>query len=221
MSFSVSSMAEPLLIVGAGGFGREVLDIVDAINAAVPAPVWTLVGVADDGPTAANLGLLAERGVRYLGSSAQAIDEGLATHYAVGIGSPDARRKVVQYYDTAGLEAATLVHPAVTMGFGVSLGPGAIVAAGARLTTNIRLGRHVHLNLNVTVGHDSTIGDFVSVNPLASISGDCTVEDGVLIGVAGVILNALTVGAGATVGGSACVVKNVAPGATVKGVPAR
>ncbi|WP_114424566.1 NeuD/PglB/VioB family sugar acetyltransferase [Nocardioides houyundeii] len=214
-------MAESLLVVGAGGFGREVLDVVDAINAASTEPVWAVAGVVDDSPSDENLDLLAKRGVPFLGTSADAISRGSVTHYVVGIGSPQVRRKIAAVFDAGGLEAATLVHPDVTAGFDVTLGAGSVVCAGVRLTTNVHLGRHVHLNLNVTVGHDTTIDDFVSVNPLASVSGDCVVEEDVLIGVAGVILNGLIVGAGATVGGSACVVKNVTPGATVKGVPAR
>ncbi|WP_416954718.1 hypothetical protein ACNKF0_20970 [Nocardioides sp. T5] len=109
----------------------------------------------------------------------------------------------------------------MTHGFDVEVGPGSILCAGVRLTTHIRIGRHVHLNLNATVGHDTTIGDYVSANPLASISGDCVIEDEVLIGVAGVVLNGLRIGRASVVGGSACVVKDVPPGVVVKGIPAK
>jgi acyl-[acyl carrier protein]--UDP-N-acetylglucosamine O-acyltransferase len=65
---------------------------------------------------------------------------------------------------------------------------------GVRITTNIAIGQHVHINLNATVGHDTSIGDFVSLNPLASISGDCVIEDDVLVGVGGIVLNGLRLG---------------------------
>lgn len=211
-----------LVVVGAGGFGREVLDVVDATNAASESPAWRLLGVVDDRPTDRNLELLRRRGVRYIGSVDESLRaEGLDAHYVVGIGSPKIRRAIANKFQGAGWTAATLVHPSVTLGFDVSIGDGSVLCAGVRLTTNIRLGQHVHLNLNATVGHDTVVGDFVSVNPLASISGDCTLEDDVLIGVAGVVLNGLTVREGATVGGSACVVRTVPPGTVVKGVPAR
>jgi sugar O-acyltransferase (sialic acid O-acetyltransferase NeuD family) len=214
-------MSTPLVIVGAGGFGREVIDVMDAVNAASSDSVYELLGVLDDAPSEVNLGRLAERDVEFLGGVDEFLDRQLTAEYAIGIGSPRARRLVTSKFDAAGLTGATLIHPSVTTGHDCRVGAGSVLCAGVRLTTNIRLGRHVHLNLNVTVGHDTTLGDFVSVNPLASISGDVVIEDCVLVGVSGVILQGLTVGANSTVGGSACVVRNVPPDVVVKGIPAR
>lgn len=215
------------MVVGAGGFGREVVDVVEALNAearsagATDVP-WDLVGVLDDSPSPENLERLADRAVPFLG----ALDDFLAgdvagVAYAVGIGSPAVRQRIAEKCDAAGLTAAALVHPSVTMGARVSVGGGSVLCAGVRITTNIEIGRHVHLNLNSTVGHDSVIEDYVSVNPLASVSGDCVLETGVLVGVGGILLNGVRVGRGAVVGGAACAVKDVEPGTTVVGVPAR
>ncbi|MET0526016.1 MAG: acetyltransferase [Nocardioides sp.] len=219
-------MSIPLVVIGAGGFGREVVDVVEAVSAASTAAggaaPWDLLGVVDDAPTEVNLARLADRSLPHLGS----LDEFLSSDrssvaYAVGVGSPTVRRRIAVRCDTAGLEAATLVHPSVTMGARVTVGAGTVLCAGVRVTTNIQIGRHVHVNLNATIGHDAVIGDHVSLNPLASISGDCVLGEGVLVGAAGVVLNGLRVGEGAVVGGSACVVKDVEPGVTVVGVPAR
>lgn len=214
-------MVEQLVVVGAGGFGREVLDVVEAINAAAAQPAFEVLGVLDDHPSPENLERLRHREVAFLGGVDDFSAGAAPVWYAVGIGSPTVRRQIAARLDAAGGRAATLVHPAASFGFDVAVGPGSVVCAGVRITTNVVIGSHVHLNLNATVGHDSVIGDFVSINPLASISGDCVLEDGVLIGVAGVVLNQVRVGAGATVGGSACVVKDVPEGVVVKGVPAR
>jgi len=208
-----------LVVVGAGGFGREVIDVAEAINAVHH--TWRVVGVVDDAPSEANLERLACRGVEFLGRTHEPLGWPDRVWYVVGVGSPRVRRMIAGRYDAAGLLAATLVHPVATLGSDVTLGAGTVVCAGARITTNIRLGRHVHVNPNVTIGHDTVVDDFVSLNPASSISGDCVVGEGTLVGVGAVVLNQLRIGAGATVGGAACVVRDVPSGTTVKGVPAK
>lgn len=214
-------VTESLVIVGVGGFGRECLDVVVAINEKSSPAVWDVWGVVDDAPSDENLELLAARGYSYVGTVSDLLRHADPPRYVVAIGSPTARRRVVERLDEGGLQAATLVHPAATLGQPVRVGEGSIICAGSRVTTNISLGRHVHLNPNTTVGHDTTLGDFVSMNPAASVSGDCSIEEQVLIGVSAAILNGLQVGARATIGGCACVVKDVEPGQTMVGVPAK
>lgn len=209
------------VVVGSGGHGREVLDVVEACNAVGGSPAYELMGVLDDSPSEPNLALLRDRGVKFLGS----VDEWLAgaefdVEYLIGIGSEAARRSVDARLSAAGLQAGVAVHPASVRGYGVELAPGCVVLAGAVLATNISLGRHTHLHRCATVGHDCVIGDFVTINPSATVSGDCVVEDDVMIGAGAVILQGLTVHRGAAVGGQACVVQDVPAGVTAKGVPA-
>lgn len=215
-------MTIPIVVAGAGGFGRETLDVIEAINAAAPTPVWKLLGVVDDAVNDLNHERLKSRSVSFLGP----IDDFLrtadrSTNYVVGIGSPAARRRVAKRFETAGLTAATLLHPSATRGALSVFGPGTVVCAGVTVSTNVLLGSHVHLNPNATIGHDTVIEQFVSVNPLANVSGDCVIETGVLIGAGAVVLNGLRVGSGAVVGGSACVIRDVDPETTMVGIPAR
>jgi sugar O-acyltransferase (sialic acid O-acetyltransferase NeuD family) len=214
-------VADDLIIVGAGGFGRETVDVVEAINSAAAVPSWHLLGLVDDALTEANAERLHARELRHLGSLDDLLALEARPRYVVGIGSPSVRRRIAERLDAEGFSAATLIHPQTTIGSEVTIGSGSVVCAGARVTTNIRLGRHVHLNPNVTVGHDTTLGDFVSMNPASSVSGDCVVDDEVLIGVGAVVLNQITIGRAAVVGAAACVVRDVTPESVVKGVPAR
>lgn len=214
-------MTSQIVVIGAGGFGREVIDVIDAINSRSPRSIWDLRGVVDDSPTSANLDLLAARRIEHLGDLDDLTACEVRPNYVIGIGNPGARRQIARSLDAAGFSAATLVHPDATLGSHVNLGAGSVVCAGARLTTNIQVGRHGHINLNATVGHDSIVGEFVSMNPLSSVSGDCIIEDDVTLGVSSSVINQVRIGRGSTVGGGACVVRDVGPNLTVVGVPAK
>lgn len=215
-------MTADIVIVGYGGHGREALSIIRAINADDGnAPPWRVLGFVDDYESEVNLRRVGRLGVPYLGPLDRLADAAPGTYLTLGIGVPAIRRKIAEQVDQYHLPAATLVHPAATVGADLEAGEGLLVFAGARMTTNVVAGRHVHLNQNCTVGHDSVLGDFVSVNPLAAISGDCRLDSGVLVGTTAAVLQGLRVGADATVGAGACVVRDVAPAAVVKGVPAR
>ncbi|WP_433392454.1 NeuD/PglB/VioB family sugar acetyltransferase [Micromonospora sp. KLBMP9576] len=210
-----------LVIIGAGGFGREVLGIVRAINEASRDVRWRVLGFVDDSPGEADLKRIQRLDAAYLGPIDSLVGQPATTHVTIGVGEPAVRQKIDDRIRGYGLPAATIVHPAAEIGADCVYQEGLVAAGGVRVTTNVELGRHVHLNLNVTVGHDCTLGDFVSVNPLAAISGNCRLESVVLIGTTAALLEWVTVGRGSTVGAGACVVRDVPTGVVVKGVPAR
>ncbi|GIE87509.1 NeuD/PglB/VioB family sugar acetyltransferase [Actinoplanes regularis] len=210
-------MPEPIVVVGCGGHGREVFGVVAAINEADGVP-WKILGFLDDAPSEANLRCLDRLGVPWLGRNVQLAE--LDAHYVIGIGDPRVRARIAAELAPFGRPAARLVHPAATVGLANDLADGVVVCAGARVTTNVTLGRHVHLNQNATVGHDTVLGDCIQVNPLAAIAGNCRVGRDVLIGSNASVLEGRTVGDGSRVGANACVVRDVAAGTTVKGVPA-
>jgi sugar O-acyltransferase (sialic acid O-acetyltransferase NeuD family) len=215
------SAPRPLVVVGAGGFGRETLDAVAAVNEGADTPPFQLLGVLDDGPAERHLQRLERRGVRHLGSVHQWLARERSGAYVIAVGAPAVRRRLAEDFERRGWEAVTVVHPAATVGSQTCVGPGVIVCAGAQVSTNVQLGAHVHLNPNATVGHDSVLEDFVSVNPAAVVSGECHIGSGALLGAGSVVLQGLEVGTAATVGASACVTRNVKPGSVVVGVPAR
>jgi len=204
----------PLVIVGAGGFGRECLDIIEAINE--HGGKLQLVGYLDD--QGGDAAWLERRGVQCLGRVEAAPQ--YADRFVLAIGTGQARRRIDQELTAQGMQSPVLVHPQATLGPDCEAAPGVILNAGARVTTNVGLGRHVQVHANATVGHDSVLHDYVSVYPGATISGGVTLGAGATVGTGANVLPGVTVGAGAFVGAGAVVTRDVSDGATVVGVPA-
>ncbi|WP_239308374.1 acetyltransferase [Frankia sp. Cj3] len=204
-----------LVVVGAGGHGRELMDVVEAVNAV--RPTYELLGVVDDGQP--DLNQLFRREVRHLGPVRLLAE--IDAEYVVGIGAPAIRRAVDSMATAWGRQAATLVHPRAVIGRDVLLGSGNVVCALASITTNVRTGRHVHLNIAATVAHDCRLGDYVTLSPGAHVSGTVTLEDDVTIGTGAMVIQGLTIGTGTTVGAGAAVIRSLPAGVVAVGVPAR
>ncbi len=204
-----------LVIVGAGGHGRELLDVVEAINALEP--TWHVLGFLDDGTPDAKR--LARRGMRLLGPADRLAE--LDAAYVVGVGDNDVRRRIDALATEHGREAATLVHPLSSIGGDVELAPGVVVTAGARITTNVRLGRHTHLNINAVVSHDARLGDYVTLSPGALVNGTVTLADEVMLGTGAIVLPGVSVGRGTWVAAGAVVLDDLPEGVVAVGVPAR
>lgn len=210
---STPTQLRQVIVLGAGGHGRELADIVRSVGQTTGAV--SLLGVADDGQP--DRVLLARCNMRFLGSRAVLDDRDVDVH--LGVGYPEIR---------AALDAAvgrrpatTLIHPTATVGTGNSFAEGVVIAQHAVLTTNVRLGRHTHVNVNATISHDCRLGDYVTVCPGATVTGSVTVESGAFIGAGATILPGVTIGANATIGAGAVVTTDVASTHTVVGAPAR
>lgn len=208
-----------LVILGCGGFGREVADVVDAINR--DSSTWNLLGFVDDDPTPENVARVNRRGSSVLGTFDTMAPRLHDTYFVVAIGSTAVRRRVADAAARTDLTPATLIHPWAAVGAGGHVGDGSIICAHVDVGSDVVLGRHVHVDRASQVGHDSVIEDFATVHPTAAISGECVIGEGVELGTNCTLLPGVSIGAAAVVAAAACVTKDVRAGATVRGVPAR
>ena len=199
-----------LVIVGAGGHGREALSVVRAAR-----PEWTFRGFVDDGTVDRHL--LDQLDAPLLGG----IDVLTKTEdeFVIAIGDNETRRRVAAAIGRR--TRAVLVDPTAWIGSDVVLGDGAMLYPGSRCTTNVVIGRHTHLNCGATVSHDCRVGDFVSISPGALVNGGVTIGDGAFLGTGAIVLPGLEVGTGATIGAGSVVTSDVGSGQTLVGVPAR
>jgi sugar O-acyltransferase (sialic acid O-acetyltransferase NeuD family) len=197
-----------IAIIGAGGFAREVLDIVLEMGDQQQCLPGFFVDDFESGtssqPLIKHITFLANQDIRYF----------------IAIGDCDVRRRIdLDMGQKSGI--GHLRHSSATFGSKNIIGEGSIFAAGSRLTTNIQTGRHFHLNLNSTVGHDSFIGDYVTVFPGVNISGNVVIGEKTTIGTGSSILPGVRIGSGCFIGAGAVVTQDVEDGQTVVGVPAR
>lgn len=215
-------MARGVVVVGAGGHAREVLDVIDAINDAGSArdAVEVVAVLADPLPEPEQFAAY-DIGPDRLGPVSALRDQPASVGYVIGIGASDARARIDREH-LGERDCPVLIHPDTFLGRRrVEFGPGTVLFAQVGLTNHITLGRHVHVNRGSTVGHDSVLGDYVTVSPHTCISGNVTAEDEVFFGTASVANPGVRIGAGATVGSGGVVVRDVEPGLTVVGIPAR
>jgi len=204
-----------LVIVGAGGFGREVAALVEAKNAGEPA--WTLRGFVDDDETLHHTSVL---GHPVLGD-VDWLSRQTGLYFATAIGDGAARQSVARRLRNARVHPAILSPPSVSVHRTTTVGPGTVLCKGAAPTVDIRIGAHVVLDQHCTVGHDSTLEAFVTLHPGTRVSGAVHLETGVTMGAGSVVLPDTRIGAHSTVGAGAVVTDDLPADCTAVGVPAR
>lgn len=212
------SGSRPLVIVGAGGLGREVLMLVRQLNEM--RLQWDVLGFYDD-QQPADLERLHD--LPYLGTIADLNATTETVYAAVAVGNSHHRAAVVGRLTSPHLHFATLIHPSVTLrGYqNVQVGPGSIVTQGCVFTCDIVIGRHVLLNLGCTIGHDAVLEDFCSLMPHANVGGEAHLESAVYLGTNATVINKVRVGARTIVGAGAVAVRDLPADVTAVGVPAQ
>jgi sugar O-acyltransferase (sialic acid O-acetyltransferase NeuD family) len=201
----------PLVLAGAGGHAKVVLDALLAAGFADP------IEVRDDRERPAGDPLWLGRTVRSPIRAPMA--PGARVH--VAIGPNRLRLELLRELQRLGATAATVVHPAATVSSLAGLGEGGFVAAGAVIAPAAVLGPAAIVNHSAVVDHDCRLGDSVHVAPNCTLGGGVIVGDRTLLGAGSIVLPGRRIGRDCTVGAGAVVTTDLPDGCTVTGIPAR
>jgi sugar O-acyltransferase (sialic acid O-acetyltransferase NeuD family) len=202
-----------LIVVGAGGFCKDVIFIVERINQV--APTWNLVGFLDDNP---NLTGRVIDGYTVLGTTELSARYSGA-YFICAFGSPIVRKHVVE--KLGNVKFATLIDPDVIISKTVSVGEGTILSSGDIIVVDVSLGKHVMVNLGCTVGHDAVLHDYATLCPGVNVSGHTELGECCEIGTGSQIIQGKKIGVNAIVGAGATVVKDIPANCTAVGCPAK
>lgn len=207
-------MTRRLLIIGAGGFGREVLAWARDQN--VHSKNWNQIEFVDDDPKALD-GFPTDAILhRHLHNFAFRSEDSAI----VAVADPTTRKRVFGQLDGR-VVFDTVIHPTAYVGPYCKIGAGSILCPHVVLTTNVVTGAHVQINVGCTLGHDVRLGAFVTLSPHVSLGGGVIVEECAFLGTSSTVLPRARVGASARVGAGSVVLRAVEGGSTVVGVPAR
>ncbi len=213
----MTSRREQLVLLGAGGLGRETAEVVHAINARNP--TWDLLGFLDDDPRLEGVSVA---GLPVLGPISLAASLGAAV--AVCTARPAVGCSRPALVERLGLEPdrrPALVHPGAWLSGSTQVGPGCIVLAGVVATAQVWLGTHVVVMPQVVLTHDDVVEDYATLASGVRLGGGVRVAREAYLGAGALVREGVTVGPAALVGMGAVVLEDVPPGEVWAGVPSR
>ena len=200
-----------VVIIGAGGFGREVAETIKQQYDI------ELIGFLDDEESLHGKYF---NEVKVLGALNWIHTINYQPYFVCSIGNPKIKKEVCERAEKLGYKPITIIHPSARVYSNIE-GKGVIIQAGAIITVNVKIEDHVHINLNCSIGHDSVIGKYSTISPLVSISGNAKLGEGVFVGSNASVLPSVKVGDWSKIGAVACVKESCLPNRTYVGVPAR
>jgi len=142
--------------------------------------------------------------------------------FTIGIGGPVLRNELYNRFSNLGGDFTSVISLKSDIGhFNSSIGKGCIITSGVIVTNDVKINNGSIVNLNSTIGHDTIIGRFVEICPNANISGRCIINDMVFIGTSATVLPDIKIGKNSIIGAGSVVTKDVPDNVLVVGVPAK
>jgi sugar O-acyltransferase (sialic acid O-acetyltransferase NeuD family) len=205
-----------MLIIGAKGFAKEVLEVLQQLDQLENLCFY------DDVTTDIPDKLYDKFPILKTNKEAEIYFKEVSNNFTIGIGNPVLRRKLYDKFTSLGGEFTSTVSPFAQVGFfGNQIENGCNIMTGTIITSDIQVMKGTLINLNCTIGHDSIIGNFVELSPGVHISGNCTIGDFTVFGTNATMLPKLTVGKNVIVGAGSVVTKDLPDNCVAVGIPAK
>jgi sugar O-acyltransferase (sialic acid O-acetyltransferase NeuD family) len=205
-----------IIIVGASGFGRELLQYVRDIHGSSDAVRFK--GFLDDDPTC-DSEVRRATGVGLIGDTRN-YEIGPDDRFVISVGDPGLRQILGDRLKSRGAEFLSLIHPVSYVASNARLGLGCIVGPYAYVGASAKLGDHVLVNLYSAAGHDTVIGSYSVFSPHAVANGGSSVGERVFLGSHAVLTPKVKVGCDSKVAAGAVVYRTIPDGSLAAGNPA-
>lgn len=202
-----------IVIIGAGGLGREVAWLIEEINQAKKE--WNILGYLDD--NVENHGKILS-GYKVLGSVGEVFSLPEDTYIIVAIGNGKIREKIVEKIGERNY--AILIHPNVNIAASSEIEEGVIICSGAVVSVDVKIGKHCIINFSSIVAHDSLLEDFVTLHVNVNVSGNVKVGRYSTLGSGSSIYQGKKIGKNCMIGMGSAVLRNIKDNKTALGVPA-
>ena len=201
-------------IYGAGGLGREVLELAKFINKRNN--FWSEFIFVDDGDVSDVVGNVDV--YKYADAREKYGDQ---LEIALGIGEPETREKIFAKLRKDGVNTPTLIHPDVYIPETTNIGRGVVIQCGSFVSCNVTIGDYVFIQPHANVGHDDVLQEGVIVSSGVCLSGINNIGKYTYIGVGACTKQVVNIGSYAIIGMGSIVYKDIPDEMIVMGNPAR
>ncbi|WP_312090350.1 acetyltransferase [Chryseobacterium sp.] len=205
-----------MLIIGAKGFAKEVLEILHQNG--------ETEGLAFFDDVNDDIGDFLYNQFPIL-KNEESVKEHFSKHgnaFSIGIGNPKLRKLMFEKFSLLGGQLSSTISKTATIGsFNNIIDDGCNIMISTVLTNDIKIGKGTILNQISSIGHDVIIGEFCEICPSVSISGNCEIGNETFVGTGAIILPNIKIGNNVTIGAGAVVSKDLPDHCTAVGIPAK
>lgn len=208
--------AKDIVIIGCGGFGKEVAWIIERINE--KSKEWNILGFADDCPDYAGKTVY---NYKVLGSTDVLRDMG-EIYVICAVADCEAKKEIVNRISSfENIRFATVIDPTCICHESAKIGEGSILCTNTMVNMDAHVGKHVTMVDRAAIGHDTIIGDFSVLFVGATVAGSTVINECCQIGMGAQILQNMNIGKNTVVGAGAVVCRDLPSDCIALGIPAK